>query len=90
MTLDDIIANYFSLITNNKTKLLEENSCCYCLRNNITKDSIKEWTDWQQTAICPHCSIDSIIPGVIDKAVLAKVSEYYFSIINIKDLPDDY
>jgi hypothetical protein len=33
-------------------------SCC----RSYTPDHITEWTDHGQTAICPYCEVDSVLP----------------------------
>jgi len=46
-------------------KLVEESSICscfYCLTIYPTGD-IKEWVPNEDTAICPHCGIDSVLPS---------------------------
>ena len=34
--------------------------CFHCLRTFESKD-IKEWTDNNETALCPYCGIDSVL-----------------------------
>lgn len=63
-----------------------EVGCVYCLRR-YKPDEIKEWTDCGEdgcgdTAICPHCSVDAVLPGVVapymDEAYLRKAHDYWF------------
>lgn len=35
--------------------------CYYCLKVYKPSD-IEEWCDRGQTAICPHCNIDGVVP----------------------------
>jgi hypothetical protein len=35
--------------------------CYYCLRTYSPKE-IREWVDGQETALCPKCGIDSVVP----------------------------
>ncbi|MGR3741408.1 hypothetical protein [Companilactobacillus sp. DQM5] len=35
--------------------------CCYCL-DIFETSRINEWTDDGETAICPYCDIDAVIP----------------------------
>ncbi|MBT9171643.1 MAG: hypothetical protein DDT21_00011 [Syntrophomonadaceae bacterium] len=77
-----------------KNRVLIEQSmmcgCFYCLAI-FTPGEIDEWTDgplyyseeYGQTALCPRCGIDSVlpdnIPGVqLDSAILLKMKKYYF------------
>lgn len=47
----------------NKDKIANSSqvSCYYCCRT-YSADDIKEWVDDGLTAICPYCSVDSVIP----------------------------
>ncbi len=38
--------------------------CLYCGKTFIYQD-IKEWIDYQKTALCPYCYIDSVVPSKI-------------------------
>jgi hypothetical protein len=35
---------------------------CYCCCSQFNTSDIKEWVDRGETAICPKCGIDSVIP----------------------------
>jgi len=52
-------------------------SCYYCLEVSKVSE-VKEYTDYSDTVICPHCSIDAILPGAIDKGMLKKYQKYWF------------
>lgn len=58
--------------------------CFYCQRV-FPPAEIKEWVDrHQQTAICPHCSIDAVIGDqsgypVTDQRFLAEMHERWFA-----------
>lgn len=58
-----------------------ECGCFYC--KTIFKPSeITRWTDDGQTAICPKCDIDSVIPGnavFITEKLLKDMNDYWFS-----------
>lgn len=51
--------------------------CYFCLQTFPSRD-VREWTDSGRTAICPHCSIDSVLAGVVDAGFLAAAHEMYF------------
>lgn len=53
-------------------------SCFDCF-SYVDYNKINQWTDNQQTAICPHCSIDSIIPGYIHVDTLTEMHDKYFT-----------
>lgn len=63
----------------NRDKLLaaKRAGCYQCIRAFFVTD-ITEWTDGGQTAICPHCDIDSVLANVTDASLLAKMNERWF------------
>lgn len=63
---------------NNKEELSKSSKCgCFYCKKIYNPKEISEWTDNRQTAICPYCSIDSVIsnPSEEDLDILHK---YYF------------
>jgi hypothetical protein len=58
--------------------------CFYCQEIfSPTETPIKEWTDYQRTAICPLCGIDSVIssvdiPEILDKQFLETMNQKWF------------
>lgn len=52
-------------------------SCFFCGHTFPSSDVIS-WTDEGETAICPNCRIDAILPGEIDSQTLAATNEYCF------------
>jgi len=56
-------------------------ACFYC-RENFDPSEIVEWTDDDQTAICPRCGIDSVIGSEggfpLTKEFLDEMHEYWF------------
>ena len=56
--------------------------CFYCLELFDPK-FIHEWCDGEQTAVCPHCGIDSILAPSenykLDKNFLSTMNQYWFS-----------
>jgi hypothetical protein len=67
----------------NRPSLEKTNKCgCYhCLTIFNPKD-IKEWVDNDDTAMCPYCEIDSVIPESNDYFLtiefLTQAKEHYF------------
>lgn len=65
---------------------IKNSECCgcfYCLKVfNPEKTKITEWTDKGQTALCPRCGIDSILPGVTSEDILSKMNAHYFGIFD--------
>jgi hypothetical protein len=52
--------------------------CFYCLQT-FTPSEITKWADKGQTALCPKCGIDSVLPSVTDPSILAVMNLYWFS-----------
>ena len=38
----------------------EQCGCFFCFRT-FAPSAIKSWTDGNQTALCPHCGVDSVL-----------------------------
>lgn len=55
---------------------LSEVGCYHCLKVFNTQE-IKEWTDNSETAICPYCNVDSILPET-DPSILKECQTYWF------------
>lgn len=52
--------------------------CFFCLNLFSPKD-IEEWIDKEQTALCPHCGIDSVLSDqYIDEETLVQMRNMWF------------
>jgi hypothetical protein len=58
---------------------LEHSASCFHCFYITPVSEIKEWTDDGQTAICPECGIDSLLPGEIGSRLIIKMSDRYFN-----------
>jgi hypothetical protein len=56
----------------------KECGCYFCLRV-FPSEEILEFIDNGDTAICPFCNIDAILPNFTDKEALKKGLEYWFT-----------
>lgn len=77
--MDKDIENYPTLSRNN---LLEKNCSefgCYFCQSIIKREDIEDTCDNGETAICPKCSVDSLLPGITDTELLAKGLERWFT-----------
>ncbi len=71
------------LAMHNKTQLDNTSKCgCYHCFAIFTPQEIKEWTDDGDTAICPFCFVDAVLPETSDfplnKQFLEKLHAYWF------------
>ena len=63
-------------------------SCYYCISHFPAKD-IKDWTgDEQPMAICPKCSIDSVMRGYVVNSKLEELYEYWFNTFDDDNIID--
>lgn len=63
----------------NKNLLVDECSCFYCFRV-FPVQSIELWVDREgDTAICPFCSVDAVIPKS-DPELVRQLHEKYFGL----------
>lgn len=65
-------------------KLIDTAEKCYCFycKSSMKSDEIKTYIDNGQTALCPKCDIDAIIPDsiedTVDEQVISEMNEYWF------------
>ena len=70
--------------TNNKPQLLQSSKCgCFYCLEIFAPSEITEWiSDSVETAICPYCSVDSVIADSADfpitKDFLIEMKKYWF------------
>lgn len=73
------VEDYPARSIKNRDAVLAAQSCgCYFCLNTFATSAVTEWEDNGQTAICPHCGIDAILPGVINPQLLAAGLERWF------------
>jgi hypothetical protein len=64
----------------NKTNIALAQQCgCYSCLKVYPSNEIKEWTDHSETALCPYCHVDAVLPGVIDTKELQQIKDYWLS-----------
>lgn len=55
--------------------------CFHCMKI-FASSEVKEWTDNEDTALCPHCSVDAVLPELLDyklsEEILKKLNTYWF------------
>lgn len=77
MTID--VSQFTAASRNNRGAILDAGRCCcyFCTRS-FEAGAIKAWIDDGETALCPHCSIDALLPGVVEEAALTEGMNRYF------------
>lgn len=73
-------ASKYSIRNKDSIEKSEFCSCYYCF-STFKKDEIINWTDSKQTAICPKCSVDSVLGDSIisfSKDFFEKLHQYWF------------
>ena len=76
-------AHKYSFKQRNQISSGESICGCFCCENIFYAKDIEIWVDNEQTAMCPHCGIDSVICEssgyTIDEAFLKSMNEHWFS-----------
>ncbi len=74
------IEQFPKLSSRNRAEISKTSTCgCYfCIRFCDTRD-IVEWADAGETALCPHCGVDALIPGPVCKTLLVEGKVRYFT-----------
>lgn len=56
---------------------------CYCCLKIFDVSEIKNYTDEDQTVICPYCEVDAVVGNMcgfaLDEAILKKAQQYWFT-----------
>ena len=75
-------ASKYSIYHSKEIKKSSVAGCYYCLQVFDTA-TITNWTDNNDTALCPHCGIDSVLPETapydLNLETLSKLNEYWFT-----------
>jgi len=82
-----------NIITEERLKKLHESSSlhreiilggddcsCFGCESVYNPREVVRWCDEGQTAICPKCGIDSVLPGEVVPELLNEMYKYYFEI----------
>lgn len=65
----------------NGIKQAGECSCYFCFRQ-FSADEIVDVCDGGRTALCPHCEMDTLLPGAIEDG---KLEQYHIKAFKLKD-----
>jgi len=66
---------------NKKSLLINDKAGCYHCLEIFNVNEIKSYTDQGETALCPKCNADSVIPGSsveLSKQKLEEIKKYWF------------
>ncbi len=66
----------------------DEAACYHCMRHFLSAE-LKRWTDGGQTALCPHCGMDSVLPGPVPPDELRLAHAWGFEPSVFDGLEDD-
>lgn len=79
-----MIRNAAKFAMHNRKEIMAAAKCgCYHCTAIFTPAEIKEWTDDDDTAVCPSCHVDAILPDnifpeQINAEMLNKLKAYWF------------
>lgn len=65
----------------NRTRVLAAAGCgCFYCLAVFPADAVQKWVDDGQTALCPHCGIDSVLADVTDGETLRLLHHLRFEV----------
>ena len=78
-----MIQNFPTLAMKNKSSLtLSDQAGCFHCCKIFKTENIKHWTDNEKTAICPECSIDSVVGNncgfILNEDILKKANQMWY------------
>jgi len=71
------ISQVTKLSYRNEDVLIDDCVCYYCLKT-FKKAKIQKWVDQGETALCPFCSIDAVIPDIFEEDFVKQAQERFF------------
>ena len=51
----------------------------YSCVSTFQSKSVEQWRDYGQTALCPRCGVDAVLPGVSDTQELDDLHKKWFA-----------
>ena len=80
-----------SLSFNNRGKITNKTICgCYFCLDVFEGNDIEEWVNGGETALCPTCGIDSVLPNESDVGDLASAFERWFTEVSDENGTNSY
>lgn len=83
-TREDALRDAHLHSSRHREEMLESKQCgCYSCQRIFSTDEVEDWADNGETAICPYCGTDAVVPNVpgvvkITPEMLSKLNEKYF------------
>ena len=63
----------------NRSRIAAATFCgCFYCHSVFPGSEVRDWTDDQQTALCPRCGIDAVLAGVTNTDTLRDLHRYRF------------
>lgn len=78
------ISVVYRFSSKNKKLLTRGEVCsCFCCLRSYDPEEITEWVDEGQTAVCPYCGVDAVLPqskryDVLDSNLLKEMNSVWF------------
>jgi NAD-dependent SIR2 family protein deacetylase len=80
--MNNLLKNAPHIAFKNRLSLTGKCACYHCLKV-FESQEISVWTDKGETALCPYCQVDAVIPESptynLSKETLTKLNEYWFN-----------
>lgn len=70
--------------SSNNKELIEKSEYCHCFhcKKKFNSKEVDQYLEIENTALCPHCGIDSVIPDCIDETIdnelIEGMNKYWF------------
>ncbi len=71
------MATKLSFYNRHSIQRAEKCGCYFCIRVFDSKEVV-EWRDNGNTAVCPNCEVDAVLPNVTDEKFLIQAAERFF------------
>lgn len=79
---DSSVNNFPKIAIRNRQEIEQSQNCgCYNCIKIFSVNEVVKWTDQNRTALCPFCSVDSLIPDSVvslNEEILTKAQKYWF------------
>ena len=78
----ELDASVKSFLKANKELILNSEKCyCFYCQKKFNSSNVKDYIDDGQTALCPKCEVDAVLPDNIEginEEVIEKMNKYWF------------